>query len=212
VAKFEALLLSMWIALTIGIRWSWILKDPMLVINQVNKDWTCNKDEMMAYCQEIWRLKDKFEGIEFSHVLRAKNEVDIVAKLGSSRSPIPLGVCLGLLIEPTIQKTINSPHAELPKEYSLELSQVSGTQEKGTQSKAHEPLFGPFTDQVPAEQVYEVGWTTKSPSRKSVRRGRTIKSLLSKSARKEPGPTSLTHDGHDEAQHHQTMSTSCVLQ
>jgi hypothetical protein len=77
---------------------------------------------------------------------------------------------------------------------------MSGTQERGTQSEAHKPLFGPFTnqspppssksarqgerpnprweglrgganDQVPVEQVCKAERTTKPPPSKSVRQG-----------------------------------------
>jgi hypothetical protein len=55
--------------------------------------------------------------------------------------------------------------------HKLWLTNVSGTQERDTQSEAHESLSGPFTDQVTVEQVYEVGRPTKPSSSKSVRRG-----------------------------------------
>jgi hypothetical protein len=50
------------------------------------------------------------------------------------------------------------------------LRSLSSTQERGTQSEAHKPLFDLFTDQVPAEQVYETRRTTKPPPSKSARR------------------------------------------
>jgi hypothetical protein len=48
---------------------------------------------------------------------------------------------------------------------------VLGMQESGTQSEAYEPLSGPFIDQVPTKQVYEVGRPTKSPPSKSAMQG-----------------------------------------
>jgi hypothetical protein len=51
------------------------------------------------------------------------------------------------------------------------LNIMSGTQEQGTQGKAHKPIFGAFTNQIPAKQVCEVGRTTKFSSSKSMRRG-----------------------------------------
>jgi hypothetical protein len=51
------------------------------MINQVNKEWTCNGDKMMAYCYEILKLEDKFDGVEFLHILRAINEeANVLAK------------------------------------------------------------------------------------------------------------------------------------
>ena len=50
-------------------------------------------------------MEDKFDGLEFAHVLRGRNEVaDELAKLGSSRFPVPPVVFLQELHEPTIQK------------------------------------------------------------------------------------------------------------
>lgn len=74
IAEYETLLLSMRIAITLGKRQIWVLGDSILVINQVNKEWTHNDVKMIAYCQEIQNLRDKFDGIEFLHVLRAKSE------------------------------------------------------------------------------------------------------------------------------------------
>lgn len=37
---------------------------------------------MMTYCQEIYKLEDKFDGIEFLHIVQTKNEeVGVVEKL-----------------------------------------------------------------------------------------------------------------------------------
>jgi hypothetical protein len=44
----------------------------MLLLNQANKECTYNEDKMMAYCQEICKLGDKFDGIDFLHILQAK--------------------------------------------------------------------------------------------------------------------------------------------
>jgi hypothetical protein len=52
----------------------------MHMINQVNKEWTCNEDKMMAYCYKTLKLEDKFDGIEFLCILRAINkEADVLA-------------------------------------------------------------------------------------------------------------------------------------
>ena len=72
------------------------------MINQVNKEWTCLDEKMMAYCQEERKLKDKFDGLEFVCVLRGCNEA--VDELASSRTVVPPGVFLQELQEPTIQK------------------------------------------------------------------------------------------------------------
>jgi hypothetical protein len=38
-----------------------------VVINQVNKSWDRNKENMDAYCLEVRKLENKFYGLEFHH-------------------------------------------------------------------------------------------------------------------------------------------------
>ena len=47
--------------------------DSALVINQLNKDWSCSSEKMDAYCAEIRKLEGKFYGIEYHHVVRDQN-------------------------------------------------------------------------------------------------------------------------------------------
>ena len=76
----------------------------------------CTDGKMMVYCLEIKKLKDKFHGLEYIHVLRGKNEIaDELPKLGSSRSVVPSGVFLHVLHEPTIRKKVDGK-ADLSKE------------------------------------------------------------------------------------------------
>ena len=40
--------------------------------------------KMVAYCQEVHQLEDKFDGLELNHILRCLNEVaDALAKAAS---------------------------------------------------------------------------------------------------------------------------------
>jgi hypothetical protein len=40
---------------------------------------------MMMYCQELCKLENNFDGLDYLHILRGKNEVaDKLAKLGSN--------------------------------------------------------------------------------------------------------------------------------
>jgi hypothetical protein len=65
-----------------------------MVINQVNKDWDYTKNNMDAYCAEVWKLEKKFQGLEILHVLRDSNiAADVRVKLGSNRAKVLLG-CL----------------------------------------------------------------------------------------------------------------------
>jgi hypothetical protein len=41
-----------------------------VVINQVNKSWDRNKENMDAYYLEVHKLENKLYGLEFHHVVR----------------------------------------------------------------------------------------------------------------------------------------------
>ena len=48
---------------------------------------------MEAYCQEVRRLEDKFDGLELNHIPRRLNKAaDTLAKAASGREPVPVGV------------------------------------------------------------------------------------------------------------------------
>jgi hypothetical protein len=65
----------------------------MLVINQPNKEWSCLDDKMLLYCWGLCKIENNFDGLEYLHILREKNEItDELAKLGSSRAMVPTGV------------------------------------------------------------------------------------------------------------------------
>ena len=66
--------------------------DSALVINLLNKDWSCSNEKMDAYCAKIRKLEGKFYSIEYHHVVRDQNQlVDHLSKIGSSRAVIPPG-------------------------------------------------------------------------------------------------------------------------
>jgi hypothetical protein len=48
---------------------------------------------MEAYCEEVWRLEEKFHGLELNHVARRYNEaVDELVKIASSQATVPPNV------------------------------------------------------------------------------------------------------------------------
>jgi hypothetical protein len=74
-----------------------------VVINQVNKSWDRNKENMDTYCLEVRKLENKFYGLEFHHVVRDNNvAVDVLSKLGSTRAQVPAGVFVHELHAPSI--------------------------------------------------------------------------------------------------------------
>jgi ribonuclease HI len=92
-AKYEALLHGLHLAILLGIKRLLVYDDSAVVINQVNKSWDRNKKNMDAYCLEVYKLQNKFYGLEFHHVVRDNNvAADILLKLGSTRAQVPVGV------------------------------------------------------------------------------------------------------------------------
>jgi hypothetical protein len=74
-----------------------------VVINQVNKSWDRNKENMDAYYLEVRNLDNKFYGLEFHHVVRDNNvAADVLSKLGSTRAQVPAGVFVHELHAPSI--------------------------------------------------------------------------------------------------------------
>ncbi|GJN40022.1 hypothetical protein PR202_gb29184 [Eleusine coracana subsp. coracana] len=59
--------------------------------HKANDRYYLKDDNMSAYCQELQKLEDKFDGLKFTHVLRDNNQAaDELAKIGSSRIISPL--------------------------------------------------------------------------------------------------------------------------
>ena len=49
--------------------------------------------KMAAYCQEVQRLEDRFDGLELNHIPRCLNEAaDALTKAASGREPESTGV------------------------------------------------------------------------------------------------------------------------
>jgi hypothetical protein len=72
---------------------------------------------MNAYCAELRKLEDHFEGLEFHHVSRDNNvAVDVLSKLGSKRVVVPAGVFVQDLRKPSI-RLLSDPkmsHSDIP--------------------------------------------------------------------------------------------------
>src|SRR5438105_254619 len=69
---------------------------------------------MSAYCQEVGKLEGTFDGLELTHVLRNdNNEADELAKIGSTRTPVPAGVFVQQLHQPSISEEPIEPADKL---------------------------------------------------------------------------------------------------
>jgi ribonuclease HI len=105
-AEYEALLHGLCLAISLGIKRLLVYGDSLLVVQQVNKEWDCNKKTMDAYVQEVRKLENKFSGLEVHHVLREHNiGADALSKLGSTRAQVPPGVFVQELKQPSIKSS-----------------------------------------------------------------------------------------------------------
>jgi hypothetical protein len=62
-AEYEALVNGSRIAVKLGVQRLDARGDSQLVIEQVMKNSHCRDRKMEAYCDEVWRLEDKFHGL-----------------------------------------------------------------------------------------------------------------------------------------------------
>jgi ribonuclease HI len=89
-AEYEALLHGIHLAASLGIKRLLVYGDSAMVINQVNKSWDRNKENMDAYCLAVRKLENKFYGLEFYHVVRENNiAADVLSMLGSTHAQVP---------------------------------------------------------------------------------------------------------------------------
>jgi ribonuclease HI len=106
-AEYEALLHGLRLTASLGIKQLLVYSDSAVVINQVNKSWDRNKENMDTYCLEVRKLENKFYGLEFHHVVRDNNvAADVLSKLGSTRAQVPAGVFVHELDAPSIQELV----------------------------------------------------------------------------------------------------------
>src|SRR5437764_2285831 len=109
-AEYEALLHGLRIAISLGIRRLAVHGDSELVVNQVQKEYSCTSTKISAYCQEVRKLEGTFDGLELTHVLRNdNNEADELAKIGSKQTPAPTGVFVQQLYQLTISEEATEP-------------------------------------------------------------------------------------------------------
>jgi ribonuclease HI len=102
-AEYEALLHGLRLTISLGMKRLLVYNDFAVVINQVNKSWDRNKENMDAYYLEVCKLENKFYGLEFHHVVRDNNvAADVLPKLGSTRAQVPAGVFVHKLHTPSI--------------------------------------------------------------------------------------------------------------
>ena len=82
--EYEVLINGLRIAIELSATLLYVRGDSELVINQVMKESSYKGPLMAAYCQEVRKLEDKFQGIELHHIPRKDNDAtDFLAKLAA---------------------------------------------------------------------------------------------------------------------------------
>jgi hypothetical protein len=114
-AEYEGLLHGLRLVISLGIKRLLAYGDCLLIVQQVNNEWDCNKEMMDAYVQEVRKLENKFSGLwfimwygglEVHHVVREHNVgADILSKLGSTCAQVPVGVFVQDLKQPSIKSS-----------------------------------------------------------------------------------------------------------
>jgi len=104
VAEYEALINGLRIAIELGIQRLDVRGDSQLVIDQVMKESSCHNAKIATYCHEVRQLEDKFDGLKLNHIPRWLNEAaDMLAKMASSREPVPIGIFASNLHKPLVR-------------------------------------------------------------------------------------------------------------
>jgi hypothetical protein len=99
--------------------------DSVVVIDQVNKSWDRNKENMDAYFLEVHKLENKFYGLEFHHVIRDNNvAADVLSKLGSTRAQVPAGVLIHELHAPSILEPVPTTTDPVPSQAGQEVMMI----------------------------------------------------------------------------------------
>jgi ribonuclease HI len=86
--EYETLLHGLQVAAELGVKRLQVRGESVLVVNQVLKEPSSRDLRMTAYCLEVRKLEDKFEGLDIHHVLCKDNEAaDALARITSARDP-----------------------------------------------------------------------------------------------------------------------------
>jgi ribonuclease HI len=124
-AEYEALLHGLCLAISLSIKRLLVYGDSAVVINQVYKCWDRNKENMDAYFLEVRKLENKFYGLEFHHVVRNnKVTADVLSKLGSTRTQVPVGLFVHELHVPSIPEPAPTTTDPAPSQDGQEVMMV----------------------------------------------------------------------------------------
>jgi ribonuclease HI len=142
VAKYEALVTGLRIAVELGVRHLDVRGDSQLVIDQVMKSSSCRDPKIEAYYEEVWCLEDKFHSLELNHVARRYNEVaDELAKIASSQTTVPPNVFARdlhqLSVNIRVDEGANRPSLDPPPEAKAPSTGAEAMQAEGSTPPAN---------------------------------------------------------------------------
>jgi ribonuclease HI len=103
-AKYEALIFGLTVALSLGFRELLVKGDSQLVIWQVRGECCCNNPQLAAYLIHVRKLEKDFDVLELQHVPREGNSAaDALSAKASTQAPMPEGVFQRCLLKPSAQ-------------------------------------------------------------------------------------------------------------
>jgi ribonuclease HI len=157
-AEYEALLHGLRLAISLGIKRLLVYGDFVVVINQVNKSWDHNKENMDAYCLEVRKLENKFYGLEFHHVVRDNNvAAGVLSKLGSTRAQVRAGVFIHVLHAPFIPEPAPTTTDPAPSQAGQDIMMIDANWRQ------------PFIDYIRDQKIA----TDKNLAKKIIRRAKS---------------------------------------
>ena len=102
-AEHKALLHGLWMVVSMGIQRLEVCGDSNLAISQINGDFDAKDPKMAAYRNAVLKMSARFEGLEFHHVAQENHQaVDILARIGAKRDPVPSNIFLERLFKPSV--------------------------------------------------------------------------------------------------------------
>ena len=103
-SEYEGLLAGLRAARSLGIHRLLVKGDSQLVANQVGKEYQCSSTKMSSYLAEVRKLEKHFFGFQIQHIIPRKDNflAGKLARMASTRSPVPPGVFLEQLDSPSV--------------------------------------------------------------------------------------------------------------
>jgi ribonuclease HI len=124
-AEYEALLHGPRLTISLDIKRLLVYGDSVVVINQVNKSWDRNKENMDTYYLKVCKLENKFYGLEFHHVIHDNNvAAGVMSKLGSTRAQVPVGVFIHKLHASSISEPVPTTTDSAPSQPGQEVMMI----------------------------------------------------------------------------------------